>query len=77
MAKSKRRDKAACSMAQQRQRELSWLLYITEGAIGNYQHALVVNAYTLPHADLVCVEHALAQLQEVSATMRALMGAEA
>ena len=42
----KRRHRPA-SPQQQEQRELSWLLYITEGYIANVEHALTVNAYTL------------------------------
>ncbi len=41
------RKKKVTSPQQQRQRELAWLLCITEGYAANVQHALTVNAYTL------------------------------
>ena len=41
-----RKKKKVVSPAQATQRELSWLLYITEGYIANVNHALAINAYT-------------------------------
>jgi len=46
------RKQKVTSMEQQRQRELAWLLFITEGYAANVQHALTVNAYTLDPAAL-------------------------
>ena len=39
--------KKLATLDQRSQRELAWLLYITEGYAANISHALAVNAYTL------------------------------
>lgn len=51
-----RKKKVAGSMEQQRQRELAWLLYISEGYAANVAHALAVNAYTLDPAVLALMD---------------------
>lgn len=53
MAKTHRKPKhQSPTLRQQFQRELAWLLYISEGYVGNLTHAAAVNAFTLPEEDL-------------------------
>ena len=54
-----KRNKKPCSMLQQRQRELAWALYITEGAAANLAHALAVNCVTFEPADAAALQKAI------------------
>lgn len=53
MRKSK---KKATSIRQIHQRELAWLLYISEGYMANLDHALTVNAVTMSELDLMAID---------------------
>lgn len=61
------------SPQQQRQRELAWMLYITEGYIANVEHALAVNAYTLDNRALRTMRFAQKQADAISVDLRAEM----
>lgn len=65
----KRRHRAP-SPDQQTQRELSWLLYITEGYIANVEHALVINGYTLNKRALRVMHWAQKDAQAISRDIR-------
>jgi hypothetical protein len=58
MAKRRPKARKSASPAQQQQRELAWLMYITAGYLSNLHHAQAVNAYTLP-------KHQLDMLQDM------------
>jgi hypothetical protein len=68
--------KKAVSMDQQRQRELSWLLCITEGYAANVQHALAVNAYTLDPAALALMDRITQAAEITGQDIRRLMRRE-
>jgi hypothetical protein len=68
MAKKKK-----ASMAQIAHREISWLLYITEGYAANAQHALTVNSYTLDHSTLHVMEQAVLAAADTAALLRIRM----
>ena len=53
---TKRKKKQPVSMLQVAQRELAWLLYITEGYKSNIAGALTYNAYTLDARVLAMME---------------------
>ena len=55
---------------QSEQRELSWLLYITEGYIANLEHALTVNAYTLKPSALGLMRGARRRANETAKALR-------
>ena len=55
---------------QQEQRELAWLLYVTEGYIANVEHALAVNAYTLKHSALGLMRGARRRAQVTAKQLR-------
>lgn len=73
MGRARKEKKRLMSLAERRQRELAWMLYITEGYIGNVKHALAVNAYTLDFAALAIMGKAAASAEEVAADLRAAM----
>lgn len=61
------------SFAQMRQRELAWLLYITEGYLANASHALAVNCVTFNQTDAALVERAIDRAQETADELRDLL----
>lgn len=48
--------KKITSIRQIHQRELAWLLYISEGYLANLDHALAVNAVTMEAGDLDVID---------------------
>lgn len=48
--------KKIVSIRQIHQRELAWLLYISEGYLANLDHALTVNAVTMEAGDLAVID---------------------
>lgn len=69
----KPRYKTAKSYEQLRQRELSWMLYITEGYIANLSHALAVNCVTFRPSDEVAVSNIIAHAERHAEKLRSLM----
>lgn len=65
-----------CTPAQRRQRELAWLLFITEGYAANVAHALTVNAYTMDRADLALMQQAEAHARATGTRLRKALGHE-
>lgn len=65
--------KKAKSYEQLRQRELAWMLYITEGYIANMAHALAVNCVTFKQSDEIAVSNIVAQVERHAERLRALM----
>lgn len=61
------------SQLQSRQRELAWLMYVTEGYIGNLKHLREVNAYTMTRADIALVAHAISMAQDISRSVHVAM----
>lgn len=53
-----------------RQRELAWILYITEGYIANLEHALAVNCVTFEPSDANLVEQMIATTRDVADQVR-------
>lgn len=65
--------KPVLSIEQRRQRELAWLLYITEGYAANVRHALTVNAYTLDRTALRGMHQAIRGAESTAQNLRALL----
>jgi hypothetical protein len=63
--------------AQRRQRELAWLLFITEGYVANVAHALAVNAYTLEREALAKIKHAHETADKLVVQLRTALTREA
>lgn len=61
------------TMAQWRQRELAWILYITEGYHANLAKALAVNCVTFDSGDLTLVANAVARAEMTAKSLRALL----
>lgn len=64
------RKKKALTPQQSEQRELAWLLFITEGYWSNVNHALTVNAYTLNELTLNEMQHALDSTRRTADRLR-------
>ena len=58
------------SFPQRRQRELAWLLYITEGYIANAEHALAVNCVTFDGDDGAVVQRLIDSAAASAAQLR-------
>lgn len=58
------------TLAQIRQRELAWLLYVTEGYLGNLLHALAVNGITFSDADMESADRAVRATEAFSERLR-------
>lgn len=58
------------SYPQRRHRELSWLLYITEGYVANAAHALAVNCVTFDDRDKAVIERVMRDAEETSNKIR-------
>jgi hypothetical protein len=67
--------KTAKSYEQLRQRELAWMLYITEGYIANLSHALAINCVTFTTRDTIAVQNIIAQVEMHATRLRDLMQA--
>ena len=65
--------KKVVSLEQQRQRELSWLLCITEGYAANVQHALTVNGYTLDREALALMARIVQAAELTGRDIRQMM----
>lgn len=61
------------SYDQMRQRELSWLLYITEGYAANLAHALAVNCVTFTVRDSADVGRILSQVEGHAQRLRDML----
>jgi DNA-binding GntR family transcriptional regulator len=61
---------ADISLAQLRQRELAWILYISEGYAANLEHALRVNCVTFTNQDHDCVAELISAVREATDTYR-------
>lgn len=59
---------------QRRQRELAWLLYITEGYIANVANALQVNGATLDRRALATMKNAMRNAENTAREIRAELG---
>lgn len=55
---------------QQRQRELAWALYITEGATANLYHALAVNCVTFEPGDTLALQRAIEAQERAAQHLR-------
>jgi hypothetical protein len=62
---------ANITLAQLRQRELAWVLYISEGYIANLEHALRVNCVTFENADHDAVTDLISTVRDATDTFRA------
>lgn len=71
--KKKQRYKTAKSYEQLRQRELSWMLYITEGFLANLAHALAVNCVTFKPKDEAVISNIIAQVDRQAYRLREMM----
>lgn len=60
----------AASIYQMRQRELAWILYVTEGYIANLEKALAVNCVTFEDQDRDAVEAAISSAREHAENLR-------
>jgi hypothetical protein len=64
------------SIRQIHQRELAWLLYISEGYLANLDHAMAVNAVTMEAGDLAVIaavrERAEANCGELRVLLQAM-----
>lgn len=69
----KTRVKAAKSFEAVRQRELAWMLYITEGYNANLAHALAVNCVTFGSRDIAAVQNIVNQVEIHARKLRELM----
>ena len=69
----KKKYKTAKSYEQLRQRELSWMLYITEGFLANLAHALAVNCVTFKPKDEALISNIIAQVDRQAYKLRELM----
>lgn len=58
------------SLAQLRQRELAWILYISEGYIANLEHALRVNCVTFENADHDAVAELISTVRDATDIFR-------
>ena len=68
-----RRQRKPASLAQWRQRELAWILYITEGYHANLAKALAVNCVTFENEDHDLVAAAISQAEATADSLRALL----
>jgi hypothetical protein len=68
-----RRPHTPVSFELMRQRELAWMLYITEGHIANMQHALDINCVTFDARDKVKLGKIMGSLGQFSEEIRDLM----
>lgn len=62
--------KGAVSFPQLRQRELAWILYISEGFIANAEHALRVNCVTFDNQDHDAVAELISAVKETTELVR-------
>ena len=58
------------SWDQRRQRELAWMLYVTEGYIANMNHALTVNCVTFNESDKKEAMFGIAKAEATSKRLR-------
>lgn len=58
------------SWDQRRQRELAWMLYITEGYIANMEHAMRINCVTFNDADTKEAMFGIAKAEATSHRLR-------
>lgn len=65
-----RTKKPAASIYQMRQRELAWILYVTEGYIANLEKALAVNCVTFENQDHDAVAEAISSAREHADNLR-------
>lgn len=73
LRKNARNRKRTVSPDQQRQRELAWMLYITEGYIANVEHAVTVNSYTLDRKTLSLMRHVQRMADDCGRQLRSAM----
>jgi hypothetical protein len=71
--KSRGRLKAVSSFEAVRQRELAWMLYITEGYLANLAHALAVNGVTFGPSDATAIQGIVEQVEKHSEKLRNLL----
>lgn len=67
---ARRTKKKPGSIYQMRQRELAWILYVTEGYIANLEHALAVNCVTFENSDHDAVATAISNARESADEIR-------
>lgn len=65
--------KPLISPYQRRQRELAWVLYITEGYISNLEHALAVNCVTFENNEHDAVGELISAAREHADNVRSAM----
>jgi hypothetical protein len=70
MARTRKTKKLAASIYQMRQRELAWILYVTEGYIANLEHALAVNCVTFENSDHDAVAEMISAAREQADNLR-------
>lgn len=70
--KAKKRE-VTPTLALREQRELAWLLYVTEGYIASVVTAVAVNSFTLDNRALSVMQNALKDAEKTSASIRAAM----
>ena len=63
------------SIRQIHQRELAWLLYISEGYLANLDHALTVNAVTMEAGDLAVIDAVRERAEANCGELRVLLQA--
>ena len=73
MARTKKTKKLAASIYQMRQRELAWILYVTEGYIANLEHALAVNCVTFENSDHDAVAEMISAAREQADNLRSAL----
>ncbi len=67
------RKNPAKSWSQLKQRELSWVLYITEGYIANLEHALTINAVSFNDKERKMIERIIRNNKTETDIIRKLM----
>lgn len=68
-----RKDKKPRSFAELRQRELVWILYFTEGYIGNLRHAAAINQVVFTKAEQRALDQIKRRAQQCSDDLRTLL----
>jgi hypothetical protein len=64
------------TLEERRRSELAWLIYCTDGLLGNIKHALLVNAFTMLPKDLKAADRLRALVQLGANEMREHMRKE-
>ena len=64
------------TMAQRRQRELAWALYITEGYIANMTHHINIKCLTLTNADYSALLGVRRKAEAAAADLRKRMSSQ-